>query len=283
MVSQFKTNIYDLNLEDFNLFTLLETYIEELSSWKRQNLSDESISRLKKAGVIKSKDEFHEGIKKGTSEILRKKGFETKEVPGLMTGPLTVAMGNKATVYTPTKDAKLFRLMLRLKYGLKITPEEYKYIKNHFDRHEAMEATAMVKQARKYGNIGAVQFSHQGKVVGQHVSPSVLIAEKKLAEYTNRIYNDARKLEEMRGKTGEYALIKDLTKKYVNRIDKTAAKMRQQNLDAMNKNILEFKQTKNLSFLKKLKARLILIYRSAKAGAKLYTPIKYDSLIKAIR
>lgn len=250
---------------------ILEQYLQFLnekgSKWKKM-VSQGLVKDVEKLKPFaKSHEDYLKGVNKGTDEIIRKSKAEVINDDDFKTGnkafdwylnrsksPMTIkAPGMDPMISIPKSSTGYNRATKRM--GVKTTQADYDKDLPYIKRHEADEARAGVKSAKKYGegSVGTTVIQKKNKLVGAHLSPEVLKKEMKLTNFSNAIYNDAQKLREVRGKTGEYEAIKALTNKWIRVRDRLNAKLRQKEFSEYEKKIAELQLQKTTGFLSKLK------------------------------
>lgn len=128
---------------------ILENYLQELTRYKKEilsdvkPLSDEGIQKLKQAGIIKSKNEYEKGVKQRSKELFRKTDTPVKRTifskrslgPNVDTSPV-FAKKNQYIYKKPYtwKGGKVGKAL-----GVK-TRKQWKELEPYIDSHEGHEA-----------------------------------------------------------------------------------------------------------------------------------------------
>lgn len=252
-----------------NLLKLYLNYLEELSRWKKEvpNLSNQSVQKLKDTKIAKSAEEFRKGVNTGTKNIINKSNaIFSKGIPigqfGKHHNRPSVLHKGKTIVNSPYSlkggiDAKNMEIK---------TKKDWLKNKPYFDRHEADEARYANKIRRKTGSMkSATIITKGGMPVGQHHSLGVLKKEKELTDFANKMYGDAKELRNIRKLTGEYDIVKKMSYKDINKLDKKKIKGL---ISSLRSDILRNTPNKKIAImlLKKIKTARKLGLAIAKYG-----------------
>ena len=201
------------------------------SKWKKMlaagKLGKDSLRKIQKAGLPKSKKDYFEGIEKGTKNILKKQGAKETNVLHQVKAKMTgMKPGDKVknplsshSIVTPRKA----RIHVP---AAKDVASNQRELAKVVKRHEADEIVAINKQFKKLKRPGSPMF---GATAGPgHASDTVLKNERKITNTANALYGKTKGgrgiINKARKKTGEYKKVDKLSKKDVKKHDKKLIK-----------------------------------------------------------
>lgn len=201
---------------------LYELYFLTENKWKDKvpTLSDKSINRLKKAGLVKPEKDYIKGIEKGTKNIVKKYRIKftddiIKDNTGLTPSDIEELKRNEPELYNkfvkniggedrlklmdskgkidigPAYDPdgkrinipkKMSRNFTKYAFGSK---KDYEKIKPLLKRHEADEVRTFKKLNKKYKGMNP----NLNVAGGSHFGPEVLKKEKKLVDFYDKVYS----------------------------------------------------------------------------------------------
>jgi len=218
---------------------LYQLYFLNENKWKDKapELSDKSINRLKKAGLIKPEKDYIKGIEKGTKKIIKNYHIKftdhiLKQDTGLTHSDIEQLKKDSPEIYNnfigrlggedklkfmdskgrmdmgPVYDPdhkiinipkKMNRNLTKFAFGSK---KDYEKLKPFIKRHEADEVRVFKKLNKKYKGFNP----NLNAAGGGHYGPEVLKKEKKLIDFYDKVYSKLNHWKTLR--TPEYEEIK---------------------------------------------------------------------------
>ncbi len=216
---------------------LQENFLEELNISERGvsagEVSDKGISKLKRAGIGRTKKQYLRGLNKGTTNILKKYGVKTMG-KSVARDNITTPMGGAASVVDPQYAEKITgeKFPRRMRKGPFIAIDPDSQDKEILRRHEADEMRSMYKRGLNPAEretpilgISKIKSSSDPKML-MHSSPKVLSREKAITDFTTKYYKgkgSGEWLSNIRKMTGEDVTAK-MSPKEISAVEKYLAK-----------------------------------------------------------
>jgi len=208
------------------------------------NVSGSNISKVRSLGMLKDPEHYNRGLKKGTSEIIRKHGLE------YTLRSKTDNQGPSTRLLTPSSSPEI-QMSRHSKLRDKVSGHERELVK----RHEAIEGRELKKINDKFS------FDHakSSNFGNSHINTKPVESDKYHSDFMHNAFGLFSKVRELRNSTGEFDKLKDkkLVKdtnnpksklnmeRFKKFIPKAAPIFHKRNIDSFEKDMRERKEKSN--------------------------------------